>query len=107
MTNTNCLEGMQCPACKSDGPFRILCDVLVLWDDDGRGRHIGGLTYIRGTRLTRCFGVRLHASCQFPKSHPSNTFLNIAFSQSALVLPDAISTKAPGPDGWSYRWLLL
>jgi len=35
MTNTNCLEGMKCPDCGSEGPFRISIEVVVLMHDDG------------------------------------------------------------------------
>ena len=44
MTNTNCLEGMQCPNldCKSEGPFRIRCEVMVLMDDEGTMDDLGG-----------------------------------------------------------------
>jgi hypothetical protein len=42
MTNTNVLEGMQCPECKSDGPFRIRAYVLVLMDDDGTLDDLSG-----------------------------------------------------------------
>lgn len=35
MANTNCLQGMQCPNCKSDGPFFIEVSTLVLMSDDG------------------------------------------------------------------------
>ena len=42
MTNTNCLEGMQCPECKSDGPFRIAATVLVLVEDDGVADDLSG-----------------------------------------------------------------
>ena len=42
MTNTNILEGMRCPQCGSEGPFRIRCQVLVLMDDDGTLDDLGG-----------------------------------------------------------------
>lgn len=35
MPNTNMLEGMQCPKCGSEGPFRIVCTSTVLIYDDG------------------------------------------------------------------------
>jgi hypothetical protein len=35
MTNTNCLAGFECPKCKSDGPFRITVQHIVLMYDDG------------------------------------------------------------------------
>ena len=34
-TNDNCLAGMACPECKSEGPFRIEISVLVTVGDDG------------------------------------------------------------------------
>ncbi len=33
--NTNCLEGMACPKCKSEGPFDIVATCLARVDDDG------------------------------------------------------------------------
>jgi hypothetical protein len=42
MTNTNCLEGMRCPQCGSEGPFRIRCEVLVLFEDDGSIEELSG-----------------------------------------------------------------
>ena len=42
MANVNILEGMRCPECKSDGPFRIRCEVLVLMDDDGTLDDLSG-----------------------------------------------------------------
>ena len=35
MPNTNILEGMQCPNCGSDGPFRIAITARALVFDDG------------------------------------------------------------------------
>ena len=35
MTNTNCLEGFECPKCKSDGPYKITARHVVLMHDDG------------------------------------------------------------------------
>jgi len=39
MSNTNCLEGMQCPdeECKSYGPFRIEVVTVVTMYDNGSG----------------------------------------------------------------------
>jgi hypothetical protein len=42
MANVNILEGMQCPQCKSDGPYRIRAHVLVLMDDDGTLDDLSG-----------------------------------------------------------------
>ena len=33
--NDNCLEGMKCPKCGSEGPFRIWVSVEVMMHDDG------------------------------------------------------------------------
>jgi hypothetical protein len=33
--NTNCLAGMQCPRCKSLGPFTISCTAIFILTDDG------------------------------------------------------------------------
>lgn len=33
--NTNCLLGIQCPHCKSEGPFWISVETNVLMNDDG------------------------------------------------------------------------
>ena len=35
MANTNCLAGMACPTCKSEGPFGIECVVNVSMADSG------------------------------------------------------------------------
>ncbi len=33
--NTNCLEGMRCPNCKSEGPFDIYAHSTFVFTDDG------------------------------------------------------------------------
>lgn len=33
--NDNCLEGMKCPKCSSEGPYKILGVAWFLVDDDG------------------------------------------------------------------------
>jgi len=35
MTNTNALDGMQCPECKSEEPFLISCNTVALFYDEG------------------------------------------------------------------------
>ena len=35
MPNTNCLAGIKCPKCSSEGPFRIACLVTCVVHDDG------------------------------------------------------------------------
>ncbi len=37
MPNTNCLEGMQCPECRSEGPFDIQVICWMEVTDDGTG----------------------------------------------------------------------
>jgi hypothetical protein len=49
MTNTNCLEGMRCPGCGSDGPFRISATVLVLVEDDGPADDLSGSEWDDGS----------------------------------------------------------
>lgn len=39
--NSNCLEGMRCPRCKSLGPFKIACTVLATFSDEGGEDHEG------------------------------------------------------------------
>ena len=49
MPNTNILEGMQCPKCKSFGPFWIAASAMFLVYDDGVDEHTdtqwGKITY--------------------------------------------------------------
>jgi len=35
MSNTNCLEGIACPKCESEGPFHIQAESLFSVSDDG------------------------------------------------------------------------
>jgi hypothetical protein len=35
MPNVNCLEGMRCPNCGSEGPFRIRAEASFTVTDDG------------------------------------------------------------------------
>ena len=39
MTNTNILEGMQCPECTSEGPFKIQAGSMFVVYDDGTDDH--------------------------------------------------------------------
>jgi hypothetical protein len=48
VTNTNCLAGMQCPSCKSDGPFKIAATALFTIHDDGTG-EFGDVEYDGGS----------------------------------------------------------
>ncbi len=41
MTNENCLEGMRCPACGSEGPFYIECLAVFLVYDSGTDDYSG------------------------------------------------------------------
>jgi len=44
MTNSNCLRGIQCPECGSEGPFWITVETLVLMNDDGGWSETSGDT---------------------------------------------------------------
>jgi hypothetical protein len=35
MPNTNCLAGMQCPKCRSEGPFKIEVTSVIKMSDEG------------------------------------------------------------------------
>jgi hypothetical protein len=39
MTNTNCLDGMQCPQCKSFEPFKIAVNTVMKVFDNGTDDH--------------------------------------------------------------------
>ena len=41
MTNENCLRGMRCPHCGSEGPFGIAIDAVYLVSDDGVEEQLG------------------------------------------------------------------
>jgi hypothetical protein len=38
--NTNCLKGIQCPECGSEGPFVIEVSTTVLMSDDGWDENV-------------------------------------------------------------------
>lgn len=46
--NTNCLDGMQCPDCKSTGPFKISATALFTIGDDGT-EDFGDIEYDAGS----------------------------------------------------------
>jgi hypothetical protein len=46
--NTNCLTGMECPGCKSVGPFKIAATALFIIHDEGTG-EFGELEYDDGS----------------------------------------------------------
>ena len=37
--NSNCLEGIKCPACGNEDAFRIRCTTLATVEDDGVMEH--------------------------------------------------------------------
>lgn len=39
MPNTNCLAGMDCPKCGSEGPFNIVVTTIMEVSDDGTNTH--------------------------------------------------------------------
>lgn len=45
MTNDNCLAGMRCPACGSEGPFYIECIAVFLVFDSGTDDHYSGVDW--------------------------------------------------------------
>jgi hypothetical protein len=47
-THTNCLAGMECPGCKSAGPFKIAANALFTICDDGT-EAFGDLEYDDGS----------------------------------------------------------
>jgi hypothetical protein len=53
MANENCLNGIQCPSCKSDGPFTIETSCIGVWVDDGiGGEDCSGFEYDGGSNIT-------------------------------------------------------
>jgi hypothetical protein len=43
MANKNCLEGMMCPECGAEEPFRLVVTTTVLmWDDGAEEDKMGG-----------------------------------------------------------------
>ena len=51
--NTNCLKGIQCPECGSEGPFVIEVSTTVLMSDDGWDEHVSD-TIWEDTSYCRC-----------------------------------------------------
>lgn len=51
--NTNCLEGMACPKCQSEGPFWINAKLDILMHDDGHDTD-GGDTEWDGESACTC-----------------------------------------------------
>ena len=43
--NTNCLKGIQCPECGSEGPFRIDVSTTVTMHDDGWDENVSDTTW--------------------------------------------------------------
>lgn len=59
MANTNCLEGVQCPACGQEDRFIILARVAVEVTDDGT-EDTGGDYEWDGDAPTTCGGCGRH-----------------------------------------------
>lgn len=49
MTNENCLAGMQCPHCGSEGPFAIAIDTVCIVSDEGIEDQIGDSDWDRNS----------------------------------------------------------
>jgi len=45
MSNTNCLEGIACPKCESEGPFNISVSTMICVHDDGTDNEYGDLDW--------------------------------------------------------------
>lgn len=41
MANTNFLDGMKCPRCNSEGPFKIAVCIMAMVHDSGVDEHVG------------------------------------------------------------------
>ena len=52
--NTNCLEGWQCPDCKSYGDFRVYVSQLVILSDDGTDYADGSDTDYDNSSFAQC-----------------------------------------------------
>lgn len=60
VNNTNCLQGIACPKCKSQGPFKIDCHILMRVTDDGT-EEMGGDTDWDDDSYCECFACGHHA----------------------------------------------
>lgn len=49
MPNENCLKGMKCPKCHSEGPFGIAIDTVCIVSDDGIEEQIGDADWDRNS----------------------------------------------------------
>ena len=45
MTNENCLKGMRCPHCCSEGPFEIAMEAIYLMSDEGTEDVLSDMDY--------------------------------------------------------------
>ena len=53
MANVNCLQGMRCPRCGSEGPYVIAAHVLIEVSDSGTG-DIRGEVYWADDHACQC-----------------------------------------------------
>ena len=54
ISNTNCLEGIKCPNCGSEGPFIIEVRTQVMMHDDGSEDYNGDIHWDDNSYM-RCF----------------------------------------------------
>jgi hypothetical protein len=69
MTNTNCLEGIKCPACDNEGRFRIAGTAVFTVTDDGTEDH-GDIEWDDGS-YAECTGCGRHGTLKDFKAKPS------------------------------------
>lgn len=60
MPNTNCLEGMKCPSCGSEGPFNVHISGYMDISDDGTDLHSLGDTEWGDESDISCNGCGAH-----------------------------------------------
>jgi hypothetical protein len=70
MTNSNCLEGMQCPNCDSEGPFWMTAKARFFVSDNGT-EEFNGIAW-SGTDICECVACRYDGTVrdfQYPRPY--------------------------------------
>jgi|GEM_PF-1565052 len=63
MPNENCLQGLQCPKCQSEEPFRIeVCTLVLMYDDGSDYDKRGGEINYNDTSYCECYECAHHAT---------------------------------------------
>jgi hypothetical protein len=94
MTNTNCLENIQCPACGNEESFRIAATTIVTVTDDGTEDH-GDMEWDDDS----------YAECA--KCHRHGTLKDFEVTTQPLSECEADSPSAADPAKKPYSVLLL